>query len=216
MSSVSRQAAERREHPPAPVPPDPDLAALREAIPSCRACDLWEGATQPVLGEGAEGARLMLIGEQPGDREDRHGHPFVGPAGAVLDQGLEQAGIDRDTVYITNVVKHFRFQLKGRRRIHQTPDRWHVAACLPWLHAELELIRPEALVCLGATAAQALLGPSIRIGRDRGRELPSDLAPHVSITAHPSAILRARDERETAMAKFIADLEVVAGWLNER
>jgi DNA polymerase len=170
------------------------------------------------MGEGARDAPLMLVGEQPGDREDIEGHPFVGPAGKVLDRGLERAGIARDDVYITNVVKHFRYTLRGKRRIHQKPDRWQVSACLPWLEAELKLVHPEALVCLGATAAQALLGSQIRIGKDRGRPIESELAPHVTITAHPSSILRARedDERAAAMDAFVADLAQVATWLSAR
>jgi DNA polymerase len=200
------------EYPPAPVPRRPTLKALRETVQSCRACDLWEPATQAVIGEGAAHGRIMLVGEQPGDREDREGHPFVGPAGRVLDDGLTQAGIAREEVYITNVVKHFRYKLRGKRRIHQTPDRWHVSACLPWLEAELSLVKPEALVLLGATAGQALLGSGLRIGRDRGRPLDSDLAPLVMVTTHPSAILRQRDdaERTAAMQAFVADLEGVA------
>src|ERR1700749_1391921 len=202
---------------PAPVPSRPSLKRLGEAIPQCRACDLWEGATQAVMGEGAAHAALMLVGEQPGDREDIEGHPFVGPAGRVLDEGLERAGIARDEVYITNVVKHFRYKLRGKRRIHQTPDRWRVTACLPWFAAELAVVKPEALVCLGATAAQALLGSQIRIGRDRGRPIDSNLAELVTLTTHPSAILRAGDaEREAAMDQFVADLTNVSTWLNER
>ena len=205
------------EHPPAPVPDHPTLATLREAVVDCRACDLWEGATQPVIGEGAAHARLMLVGEQPGDSEDIEGHPFVGPAGRVLDQGLDRAGITRDEVYVTNVVKHFRYKLRGKRRIHQTPDRWQVVACLPWLEAEIEVVKPDALVCLGATAAQALLGSHIRIGRDRGRPIQSDLAELVTLTTHPSAILRTEDEdREQAMEQFVSDLTQVAKWLTAR
>jgi uracil-DNA glycosylase len=205
------------EHPHAPVPDHPSLARLREAVPGCRACDLWEGATQPVMGEGAAHASLVLVGEQPGDREDIEGHPFVGPAGKVLDQGLERAGIGRDDVYITNAVKHFRYTLRGKRRIHQKPDRWQVTACLPWLQSELAVVRPEALVCLGATAAQALLGSQIRIGRDRGRPIESNLAELVTLTTHPSAILRTEDEdREQAMDMFVADLQGVAKWLSAR
>jgi DNA polymerase len=156
----------------------------------------------------------MLVGEQPGDREDLAGHPFVGPAGRILDQGLDRAGIDRDEVYITNAVKHFRYKLRGKRRIHQTPDRWQVSACLPWLQAELEMVAPEALVCLGATAAKALLGPQVRIGRDRGRPLDSDLARLVTLTAHPSSILRLRDaaEREQGLEALAADLRSVRDW----
>jgi uracil-DNA glycosylase len=205
------------DRPPAPVPPKPTPTSLRSAVPDCRACDLYEGATQAVMGEGALDAAVMLVGEQPGDREDVEGHPFVGPAGGVLDRGLERAGISRDDVYITNVVKHFRYKAQGKRRIHQKPDRWQVSACLPWLEAELEMVHPAALVCLGATAAQALLGSHIRIGRDRGRPIDSELAELVTITTHPSAILRAEDdEREPAMEEFVADLKTVAKWLGER
>src|SRR5438270_8568868 len=182
------------DHPPAPVPARPTLNKLRGAIADCRACDLYEGATQPVMGEGAHHAAVMLVGEQPGDREDLDGHPFVGPAGGVLDRGLEQAGIARGDAYVTNVVKHFRYKARGKRRIHQKPDRWQVSACLPWLEAEIEMVKPAALVCLGATAAQALLGSQVRIGRDRGRPMESDLADLVTLTAHPSSILRARDD----------------------
>ena len=209
--------AAQQEHPPAPVPERPSLAKLRRSVSECRACDLWEGSTQGVMGEGAADASLMLVGEQPGDREDIEGHPFVGPAGRVLDAGLERAGISRNDVYITNVVKHFRYKLRGKRRIHQKPDRWQVTACSPWLEAELQVVKPEALVCLGATAAQALLGSHIRIGRDRGRPIESDLAELVSLTTHPSAILRAEDEdRDQAMDMFVADLTRVAEWLSAR
>ena len=205
------------EYPHAPVPEHLTRANLREAVETCRACDLWEGATQAVMGEGAAHARLMLVGEQPGDREDIEGHPFVGPAGGVLDRGLEQAGIARDDVYITNAVKHFRYKLRGKRRIHQKPDRWQVTACFPWLGAELAVVKPAALVCLGATAAQALLGAHVRIGRDRGHPIDSDLAELVTLTTHPSAILRTEDEdREQAMAMFVADLKWVAKWLSAR
>jgi DNA polymerase len=205
------------DRPPAPVPEHPSLSNLHSAVQACRACDLYEHATQPVMGEGAVGAAVMLVGEQPGDREDIEGQPFVGPAGRVLDQGLERAGISPADAYITNVVKHFRYQTRGKRRIHQTPDRWQVSACLPWLRAELAVVKPTAVVLLGATAAQALLGPHIRIGKDRGRPMESDLAELVTITTHPSAILRARDEaeREAAMDQFVGDLTTVAQWLRE-
>src|ERR1700744_1800514 len=203
--------------PPPPIPERLSFKALREAVQECRACDLWEGATQAVMGTGAAPgrARLMLVGEQPGDREDIEGRPFVGPAGQLLDRGLERAGIARRDAYVTNVVKHFRYKLRGKRRIHQTPERVHIAACRPWLDAELTLVRPEALVCLGATAAQALLGSTIRIGRDRGRPIESELAELVTLTTHPSAILRQRGEgeRTAAMDAFVADLSRVAGWL---
>jgi DNA polymerase len=209
--------ADQLDRPTAPVPARPSRSNLHDAVQRCRACDLWEGATQAVMGEGAKSASLVLVGEQPGDREDIEGHPFVGPAGGVLDRGLEQAGIARDDVYITNAVKHFRYKLRGKRRIHQKPDRWQVTACFPWLEAELEVIKPAALVCLGATAAQALLGSHIRIGRDRGKPIESDLAELVTLTTHPSAILRAEDEdREQAMGLFVADLTDVSKWLSAR
>jgi uracil-DNA glycosylase family protein len=204
------------EYPPPPVPERPSLRNLRDAVQSCRACDLWEGATQGVMGEGARDARVVFVGEQPGDREDVEGHPFVGPAGRVLDEGLKRAGFARDEVYITNAVKHFRYKARGKRRIHRKPDRWHVSACLPWLEAELAMVKPQALVLLGATAGQALLGPSLRVGRDRGRPLESDLAQFVTVTTHPSAILRVREEaeRQEAMEEFVADLSHVREWVN--
>jgi uracil-DNA glycosylase family protein len=206
------------ERPAAPVPERPSRRKLHEAVEHCRACDLWEAATQGVIGEGAQGASVMLIGEQPGDREDREGHPFVGPAGRVLDRGLEQAGISRDDVYITNTVKHFRYKQRGKRRIHQKPDRWQVSACLPWLRAELQMVNPDVVVLLGATAAQALVGSTVRVGRDRGRPLESDLADLVTVTTHPSSILRAHDqsERHAAMEVFVDDLRRVAAWLKRR
>jgi DNA polymerase len=205
------------DYPAAPVPPRASLSGLRAAVHKCRACDLYEGATQPVMGEGPRRASVMLVGEQPGDREDVAGHPFVGPAGRVLDQGLERAGIDPEAAYVTNAVKHFRYKLRGKRRIHQRPDRWQVSACLPWLQAELAAVKPSVLVCLGATAAGSLLGSQVRIGRDRGRPMDSDLAELVTITTHPSAILRAGEEpeRRAAMDEFVADLKTVATWLEE-
>jgi uracil-DNA glycosylase family protein len=211
--------AAARQLPPAPVPEHPrSPEELAAALPACRACDLWQPATQAVPGEGSPSARVMLVGEQPGDREDRAGRPFVGPAGRVLDDAIAAAGLSRDEVFITNAVKHFRHRLQGRRRIHQRPDRWQVSACLPWLRAELELVEPDALVALGATAAQALLGPKVRVGRDRGRPLESELAALVTVTAHPSAILRERDEqaRAEATAAFTRDLAAVAAWLRGR
>jgi uracil-DNA glycosylase len=214
MSTAARQL----DRPPPPIPKRPSASSMRAAVQECRACDLWEGATQGVMGEGARHASLMLVGEQPGDKEDQQGHPFVGPAGRVLDEGLQRAGIGTDDVYITNVVKHFRYKARGKRRIHQKPDRWHVTACLPWLEAELAFVKPEALVLLGATAAQALLGSHIRIGRDRGQPVESDLAKLVTLTAHPSSILRSRtdEERAEAMEAFVDDLRNVAGWLSAR
>jgi uracil-DNA glycosylase family protein len=205
------------EQPFAPVPEKPSLTNLREAIEGCRACELYADATQPVMGEGRKGSRLMLVGEQPGDREDRAGHPFVGPAGKVLDDALERAGIDRADAYVSNVVKHFRFTRRGNRRIHQTPERVHVDACRPWLQAELAVVRPQALVLLGATAAQALLGPQIRIGRDRGTPQESELAELVTLTAHPSSILRAHEgARDQAMDELVADLAEVGRWMADR
>jgi DNA polymerase len=204
------------EFPPPPVPERVAASTLHDAAQRCRACDLYEGATQAVLGQGPPGARVMLVGEQPGDREDVEGRPFVGPAGRILDEALERAGIVRDDVYLTNAVKHFRYRLRGKRRIHQRPDRWQVRACFPWLEAELTLVRPEALVLLGATAGQALVGGEIRVGESRGRPLDSDLAELVTLTVHPSSILRVRerDERHLAMDAFVADLGVVADWIS--
>jgi DNA polymerase len=170
------------------------------------------------MGEGAADATVMLVGEQPGDREDREGHPFVGPAGRVLDRALERADIARDDTYITNAVKPFRYKVRGKRRIHQRPDRWQVTARMPWLNAELELVKPAAVVLLGATAAQALLGSGVRIGRDRGKPMDSPLADLVTLTAHPSSILRAEDDeqRSLAMDELVADLRTVATWLSRR
>jgi uracil-DNA glycosylase len=204
-------------YPPAPVPEQLSKTSVRAAIERCRACDLWEPATQPVLGEGPLRARVMMVGEQPGDREDIAGRPFVGPAGRMLDTALERAGIERSDVYMTNVVKHFRFRQRGKRRIHQAPAGWQVSACLPWLDAELRIVRPEALVCLGAVAAQGLLGPKVRIGRDRGRPFDSELAELVMITAHPAAVLRfgERAEREQAMDELVSDLAATADWLSK-
>jgi DNA polymerase len=195
----------------ASIPAHPTLETLHEAVQGCRACDLWQGATQAVPGEGPPTARLVLVGEQPGDREDIEGHPFVGPAGHLLDNALERAGIDRDDVFLTNAVKHFRYTQRGRRRIHQRPNAAEIAACRPWLDAELSLIKPRALVALGAVAAQALLGRQIRVTHDRGRLLESDLAPLVTVTVHPASILRAPDDRRRAeMELFVADLRQIA------
>jgi uracil-DNA glycosylase len=206
-----------RKRPPArgvtaPVPARPTLPRLRSAAQTCRACELWAGATQAVLGEGTTPADAMLVGEQPGDREELEGTPFVGPAGRMLDRGLADAGIDPGRVYVTNVVKHFRYRASGKRRIHQKPDAVHVAACRPWLDAELALVRPRVRVCLGATAAHALVGRQVKVTRDRGRPLDSDLAEHVVATVHPSSLLRAPDEaaRREAYAGFVADLRAVA------
>jgi uracil-DNA glycosylase len=197
------------------IPDRPTLPALREAAGGCTACGLWRTGTQTVFGEGTRSAEVMLVGEQPGDREDIEGRPFVGPAGNLLDRALEEAGIDRRTVYVTNVVKHFKWERRGKRRIHKKPNAQEVAACRPWLEAELAVVRPKVLVCLGATAAQALLGRQFRVTRERGRFVPSDLAPLVLATIHPSAILRAPDEqaRHAEMRAFVADLHVVGAAL---
>jgi DNA polymerase len=190
------------------------LATLRDAAAGCRACPLWQIGTQTVFGEGPEDAELMLVGEQPGDREDREGRPFVGPAGRLLDEALEEAGIDRTRVYLTNAVKHFKWRAGGKRRIHAKPNWSEVAACRPWLDGELEVVRPDVLVCLGATAAQALLGRSFRVTKQRGEPVESDLAPHVLATIHPSAILRADAERrKIERAALVKDLEVAASLL---
>lgn len=184
------------------------LEEAADAARACRACRLWERGTQTVFGRGAKHARLMFIGEQPGDREDKIGKPFVGPAGQLLEEALQMAGIDRRTAYLTNVVKHFSWEERGKRRIHQKPKADEIRACRPWLEAELAAVEPELVVCLGATAAQALLGPSFRVTQERGRILRSPLAPRVLATVHPSSILRVEDEetREQELQRFIADL----------
>ncbi len=194
------------------LPDKRTLSALREAATGCRGCHLWRGATQTVFGEGLKRARVMLVGEQPGDKEDLAGKPFVGPAGRELDRGLEAAGIARDDAYVTNVVKHFKFEERGRRRIHQTPKRFEIEACKPWLAEELRLVEPEALVLLGATAAKALLGGTFRLTRHRGELLESELAPIVTATIHPSSILRQQDDesRYAERDAFAGDLRVVA------
>jgi uracil-DNA glycosylase family protein len=192
------------------------LTSLRERVQECTACELYKGTTQAVFGEGSPRAEVMFVGEQPGDREDREGHPFVGPAGRMLDKALEEAGIDRKLAYVTNAVKHFRYEERGKRRIHQRPSAEHIRACRPWLDAELTAVRPRVLVCLGAVAAQALLGSKVRVTKDRGKPLESELAAVVLVTIHPSAILRERDEpaRDEAFRAFVADLDLVAAELN--
>ena len=187
------------------------LPKLRKEAAGCKACDLWKTGTQVVFGEGRAGAKAMFVGEQPGDQEDRAGRPFVGPAGKLFDKALADAGIDRDTVYVTNVVKHFKWVGRGKRRIHQKPNWSEVEACRPWLDGELAAVEPRVLVCLGATAAQALLGRQFRVTRERGKPVESDLAEHVLATIHPSAILRGDPEsREQEYAAFLADLKAVA------
>jgi uracil-DNA glycosylase family protein len=194
------------------IPETPTLPKLREAAAGCKACDLWKTGTQTVFGEGTRRAEILFVGEQPGNDEDLAGRPFVGPAGRVLDEGLEQAGIDRALAYVTNVVKHFKWEPRGKRRIHAKPNWAEIAACRPWLDAELEVVKPKVLVCLGATAAQALLGRQFRVTKQRGVPVESDLAPHVIATVHPSSILRqeTEEDRKTAMAELVADLKVVA------
>ena len=204
------------------------LDGLRASAADCRACELWKPATQTVFGEGPESARIVFVGEQPGDQEDRRGEPFVGPAGKMLDRALGDAGIDREDAYVTNAVKHFRFTVKGKRRIHQTPGPEHLRACRPWLEAEFAVLKPEVVVCLGATAAKALISRSFRITKDRGQLLPwtppgveavepadeDEDAPHQTwmlATTHPSAILRTPDDaRAAAYDALVADLKVVA------
>uniref|UniRef100_Q029A5 Type-4 uracil-DNA glycosylase n=1 Tax=Solibacter usitatus (strain Ellin6076) TaxID=234267 RepID=Q029A5_SOLUE len=186
--------------------------SLHDAAGGCKACHLWEHATQTVFGEGKSHAPLMLVGEQPGNEEDLAGHPFVGPAGRLLDDALEAAGIDRKQAYVTNVVKHFKWEPRGKRRIHAKPTTAEITACIPWLTAELELVKPRILICLGATAAQALLGRTFRVTKQRGKLVESKLAPYVMATVHPSSILRApdADARHAEMQSFIADLKSAA------
>lgn len=186
------------------------IAELRELARTCTACDLHELGTQTVFGEGGPGAELMLVGEQPGDREDREGKPFVGPAGRILDQALEKARIERRDAYVTNVVKHFSFELRGKRRIHQQPKAEEIRACAPWLEAEMRVVRPEVVVCLGATAVKSVIGPKHRVMRDHGEFVESKLGPTAVATLHPSAILRADDDdRDDAMAMLVGDLRGV-------
>ena len=191
------------------------LPQLREAVQGCRGCDLYRNATQAVFGEGARHADVMLVGEQPGDKEDLAGRPFVGPAGRLLDQALEEAGIDRTQTYVTNAVKHFKWQARGKRRIHQKPSWSESVACRPWLEAELAVVEPRVVVCLGATAAQSLLGRDFRVTQHRGELLESPLAEHVVATVHPSSILRQQDEasRQAELAAFVDNLRVVAALL---
>ncbi|MFN2520517.1 MAG: UdgX family uracil-DNA binding protein [Candidatus Limnocylindria bacterium] len=194
-----------------PLPERPSIAKLRAAAGRCRACDLYLKGTQTVFGEGPSRARVVLVGEQPGDREDLDGRPFVGPAGRLLDEALGSAGIDRDRVYVTNAVKHFKWHPSGKRRIHEKPNASEIAACRLWLDLELRALKPDVVVCLGATAAQALLGPAFRVTKQRGVWIDSPIAPQVLATIHPSAILRAPDEtaRAQEMRRFVADLTVV-------
>ena len=197
------------------LPERPTLASVREAAAGCKACELYKRGTQTVFGEGPRRAEIMMVGEQPGDAEDVAGRPFVGPAGRLLDRALDEAGIDRSLVYVTNVVKHFKWEPRGKRRIHAKPNAAEIGACRPWLETEIALLKPRVLVCLGATAAQALLGKSYRVSRQRGELVPSALAPLVTATVHPSSILRAPDDeaRRDEMRRFVADLRRVASAL---
>jgi uracil-DNA glycosylase len=194
------------------IPDKPTLAAVRAAAQSCQACDLYKRGTQTVFGEGGRRAALMLVGEQPGDQEDLTGHPFVGPAGHLLDRALGEAAIDRASVYVTNVVKHFKWELRGKRRIHKKPNSTEIGACRPWLETEIALVKPRAIICLGATAAQALLGADFKVTKHRGEFVTSNLAPIVLATVHPSSLLRAPDEetRRRETKRFIDDLRAVA------
>ncbi|HVE72370.1 MAG TPA: UdgX family uracil-DNA binding protein [Thermoanaerobaculia bacterium] len=190
------------------IPPRPTLNKLRAAAADCKACDLWKTGTQTVFGEGRQKSLVMFIGEQPGDKEDLAGRPFVGPAGALFDKALEEVGIDRERVYVTNVVKHFKWEPRGKRRIHKKPNAAEITACRPWLQSEINIVRPRAIVCLGATAAQAVIGPRFRVSVQRGIFVPSDLAEFLTATVHPSSILRAPSDeaRRLERARFVEDL----------
>jgi uracil-DNA glycosylase len=202
------------------LPASVSLPSLQRAAAECKGCDLWKNATQTVFGEGPSRALVMFVGEQPGDQEDRQGHPFVGPAGRLLDDVLQEVGIDRSDVYVTNVVKHFKWVAtqRGKRRIHKKPRHSEIEACRPWLDAELKVVQPQVLVCLGASAAQALLGRAFRVTRDRGTFVASDLAPYVMATTHPASILRAVDsaQREEQRREFVRDLQKVADLVSRR
>ena len=194
------------------IPPRPTLTSLKNAAAGCKACDLWEKGTQTVFGEGGRRAKVMFVGEQPGNEEDLSGKPFVGPAGRLFDTALEEAGIDRKQTYVTNVVKHFKWEPRGKRRIHKKPNAVQIAACRPWLEAELSVVKPAILVALGATAAQSLISPQFRVTKQRGEFLESTLAPYVMATVHPSSILRAPDDetRQLEYRRFVDDLKKLA------
>jgi uracil-DNA glycosylase len=202
----------------APIPDKLTLPALRTAAAGCKACDLWKLGTQTVFGEGSATARVMMVGEQPGDKEDLQGRPFVGPAGGVLDKALAAAGIDRNDVYVTNIVKHFKWEPRGKRRLHKKPNSLEISACRPWLEAEIKVVKPEVVVLLGATAAQGIMGTQFRVTQQRGQWVQSNIAPLVLATVHPSSILRAPDDdsRHEEMRKFVADLKKVAAQLQQR
>jgi uracil-DNA glycosylase family protein len=200
------------------IPDKPTLPALRAAAAGCKACHLWKLGTQTVFGEGKATALVMMVGEQPGDKEDLQGRPFVGPAGAVLDKALAAAGIDRKDVYVTNIVKHFKWEPRGKRRLHKKPNSLEINACRPWLDAEINVVKPQVVVLLGATAAQGIMGSQFRVTQQRGQWVQSNIAPQVMATVHPSSILRAPDDdsRHEEMSKFVADLKKVAVQLQQR
>src|SRR5437867_9490779 len=200
------------------IPANPTIAKLRAAAANCRACELWKTGTQTVFGEGGPKARVMFVGEQPGDQEDIQGRPFVGPAGKILDKALEAAGIDRKQVYVTNAVKHFKWEPRGKRRIHKKPNSLEITACKPWLEAEIEVLKPDVIVCLGATAAQSLLGKDFKVSTQRGIFIESPLAPYVMATVHPSSLLRAPDDetRRRETQRFTEDLKRVHEALGKR
>ena len=193
------------------IPPRPTIRKLQTTAAGCSACHLWKNATQTVFGEGKPTATVMFVGEQPGDKEDLSGHPFVGPAGALLHKALTEAGIDRKAVYVTNVVKHFKWEPRGKRRIHKKPNAAEITACRPWLDAEIRVVKPRAIVCLGSTAAQAVIGPKFRVSVQRAEFVESPLAPVVTATVHPSSILRAPSDeaRRTETQRFIEDLKKI-------
>ena len=199
------------------IPPRPTLGKLRDAAAECTACDLWKTGTQTVFGEGKPRALIMFIGEQPGDKEDLSGRPFVGPAGALLDASLEEAGIDRTKVYVTNVVKHFKWEPRGKRRIHKKPNAAEITACRPWLASEIDVLKPRAIICLGATAAQAVIGPKFKVSIQRGIFVPSELADYVTATVHPSSILRAPSDeaRRVERERFVEDLKKIRAALGD-
>jgi uracil-DNA glycosylase family protein len=202
----------------APIPDKLTLPALRAAAANCKACDLWKLGTQTVFGEGSATALVMMVGEQPGDKEDLQGRPFVGPAGGILDKALAAAGIDRKDVYVTNIVKHFKWEPRGKRRLHKKPNALEISACRPWLDAEIKVVKPDVVVLLGATAAQGVLGSQFRVTKQRGQWVESTIAPSVMATVHPSSILRAPDDdsRHEEMRKFVADLKKIAAQLQQR
>ena len=232
MRTIGRDACSVKPQMPEPDPPAPapepghqypdlpetkSLGAWRDAAAHCQACDLWKNATQTVFGEGRRTAKVVFVGEQPGDKEDIAGKPFVGPAGRVLDEALEAAGIDRGTVYVKNAVKHFKWRAAGKRRLHEKPNAVEITACRPWLEAEIHVIQPRAIICLGATAAQALLGPKFKVSVQRGQFVESAMAEYVTATVHPSSILRApTDEaRRTERARFVDDLKKIRAALGD-